>query len=182
MKPYKQGVYALFNGDKLVFFGQSNCLYARIGQHIREDIKPFTSFELFPLDVDSMGLTTYESALIDYFRPPYNTALVGGKPPRHIRATKGGYVKAINRIIDHETKRLDGIYETQGGFVRCEDCVYNRGLYKTYKEQERANLIWSYTTPTNEPFCPMQAFIHRNCSIMDGCTMGERIERKQHDE
>lgn len=48
MKVVEEGVYFLYDKDELVYIGQSDNLYRRIGQHIAERKKKFDRFELYP--------------------------------------------------------------------------------------------------------------------------------------
>ena len=64
------GVYFLYDKDELVYIGQSDNLYRRIGQHIAEKTKKFDRFELYPTE-DRVRL---EGFLINMFKPRYNIA------------------------------------------------------------------------------------------------------------
>ena len=128
MEIIKQGIYALFDGEELVYIGQSNSIYARVGNHIREAVKTFDSFELFPLpdNIDNWCLNGIESALIEWFNPKYNKALIRGKTRTY--KSKKNYIKAIQKIIDRELPRyvLEEEYETlPPQFCFCKDCAYN---------------------------------------------------------
>lgn len=68
MKVVEEGVYFLYDKDELVYIGQSDNLYRRIGQHIAENKKMFDRFELYPT-TDRIRL---EGFLIKMFKPKYN--------------------------------------------------------------------------------------------------------------
>ena len=70
MKVVREGVYFLYDKDELVYIGQSDNLYRRIGQHIAEGKKKFDRFELYPTG-DRIRL---EGFLISMFEPKYNIA------------------------------------------------------------------------------------------------------------
>ena len=48
MKVVTKGVYFLFDDKQLVYIGESDNIYRRIGQHIYDGTKKFDSFEIFP--------------------------------------------------------------------------------------------------------------------------------------
>lgn len=68
MKPITGAVYFLYDGDELVYIGQSNNVFGRIGEHIREKAKTFTDFRIYETE-DYIRL---ESFLIAALRPKYN--------------------------------------------------------------------------------------------------------------
>lgn len=68
MNVVKEGVYFLYDKDELVYIGQSDNLYRRIGQHIADGVKTFDRFELYPTN-DRIRL---EGFLIRMFKPKYN--------------------------------------------------------------------------------------------------------------
>ena len=70
MRVVTEGVYFLFDGDKLVYIGTSDNMYRRIGQHIAQGEKIFDRFELYPTK-DRIRL---EGFLIQMFKPKYNLA------------------------------------------------------------------------------------------------------------
>ena len=71
MKPITGAVYFLYDNDELVYIGQSNNVYGRIGEHIREKTKTFTDFRIYETD-DYIRL---EAFLIAALRPKYNKTL-----------------------------------------------------------------------------------------------------------
>lgn len=70
MNVIEEGVYFLYNDDELVYIGESDNLYRRIGQHIASKEKIFNRFELYPT-TDRKRL---EGFLIRMFKPKYNVA------------------------------------------------------------------------------------------------------------
>ncbi len=95
------GVYFLYDKTELVYIGQSDNLYRRIGQHIAEKSKIFDRFEIYPT-TDRMRL---EGFLIDMFKPKYN--LTGGKDWRFGNGRKDDLFpnlsiqEAINKYDDY---------------------------------------------------------------------------------
>ena len=71
MKVVTAGVYFLFDNKQLVYIGESNNVYMRIGQHIKDGTKKFDSFEVFPCN-DRKKL---EGFLIRALMPKYNISL-----------------------------------------------------------------------------------------------------------
>lgn len=66
----EEGVYFLYDGDELVYIGESDNVFRRIGQHIYQKSKKFNRFEIYPTS-DRKRL---ESFLIDQLHPKYNIA------------------------------------------------------------------------------------------------------------
>lgn len=80
MNVVEEGVYFLYDKDELVYIGQSDNLYRRIGQHIAQKEKVFDRFEIYPTS-DRIRL---EGFLIKMFKPKYNVSMgadcvIGGK-------------------------------------------------------------------------------------------------------
>ena len=71
MKVVTEGVYFLFDNKQLVYIGESDNIYRRIGQHIYDGTKKFDSFEIFPCN-DRKKL---EGFLIRTLKPKYNVSL-----------------------------------------------------------------------------------------------------------
>ena len=71
MKVVTKGVYFLFDDKQLVYIGESNNIYMRIGQHIKDGTKKFDSFEIYPCN-DRKKL---EGFLIRVLSPKYNVSL-----------------------------------------------------------------------------------------------------------
>ena len=71
MKVVTAGVYFLFDDKQLVYIGESNNVYMRIGQHIKDGTKKFDSFEIYPCN-DRKKL---EGFLIRALMPKYNVSL-----------------------------------------------------------------------------------------------------------
>lgn len=66
----EEGVYFLYDGDELVYIGESDNVFRRIGQHIYQKSKKFNRFEIYPTS-DRKRL---EGFLIDLLHPKYNVA------------------------------------------------------------------------------------------------------------
>ena len=88
MKPIKGAVYFLFNKGELVYIGQSNNVYLRIGQHIKEGEKIFDEFRIYETD-DYIRL---EAFLIGALRPKYNKTF----------GTDIGWLQMDNRLSKDE--------------------------------------------------------------------------------
>lgn len=64
------GVYFLFDGTEMVYVGQSGNMFTRIGNHIGERLKVFTSYVVVHMPKeDRLAL---EKVCIEIFRPKYN--------------------------------------------------------------------------------------------------------------
>ena len=74
------GIYFLYDGDKLVYIGQSKSILARIGQHMNTE-KPFDSYAL--IECDEEDLDSMEAQYIRHYQPPLNVvgANTGPVPP-----------------------------------------------------------------------------------------------------
>lgn len=70
MKVVTEGVYFLFDKGVLVYVGETDNLFRRIGQHIAEGKKQFDSFEIYPC-ADRKRL---EGFLIRTLSPKYNVS------------------------------------------------------------------------------------------------------------
>lgn len=68
MKPISCGVYFLYDKGELVYIGQSNNVYGRIGQHIREGKKRFDDFRIY----ETSDCVRLEGLLIGLLHPKYN--------------------------------------------------------------------------------------------------------------
>lgn len=75
MKAVVSGIYFLFDGDNIVYVGQSADIYRRIYEHssgrAKGDKKTFDSFEFFEVD-DEQERKRMEALLIRLMRPKYN--------------------------------------------------------------------------------------------------------------
>ena len=67
----KKGIYALFDGDNLVYIGQSSNMYIRILEHCFDGIKNFDSFRAVCIDADTSRQVA-EVFIIDALTPKYN--------------------------------------------------------------------------------------------------------------
>lgn len=68
MNVVTEGVYFLYDGDELVYIGESDNLYRRIGQHIAEGKKKFDRFSIY----ETIDRKRLEGFLIDALKPKYN--------------------------------------------------------------------------------------------------------------
>lgn len=70
MRKIVSGVYALYFKGDLVYIGESSNVFLRIGQHVKENLKLFDSFEVY----ETFDRKRLESILIFVFDPVYNIA------------------------------------------------------------------------------------------------------------
>ena len=63
-------VYRLWQEDKLVYVGQTNCLAERIGSHLKD--KVFDSFDIYTHIENIQVRLAIEKRLIEEHRPKYN--------------------------------------------------------------------------------------------------------------
>lgn len=70
MNVVREGVYFLYDGDDIVYVGESDNLFRRIGQHIAEGTKRFDRFEIYP----TRERKRMEGFLIRALKPKYNVA------------------------------------------------------------------------------------------------------------
>ena len=66
-----EGCYLLFSNEKLVYVGVSNCIYSRLKQHKRENIKQWDTVK-FIEEHDREKALEIEYYLIQKFKPIYN--------------------------------------------------------------------------------------------------------------
>lgn len=71
MNVVHEGVYFLYDGREIVYVGESDNLFRRIGQHIADGSKKFDRFEIYP----TAERKTLEGFLIRALKPKYNLAL-----------------------------------------------------------------------------------------------------------
>lgn len=64
------GIYFLCKGPQIVYIGKAKNVYSRILNHINEEKKDFNQVYFISCHVNN--LTTFERALIRYYRPPLN--------------------------------------------------------------------------------------------------------------
>jgi excinuclease UvrABC nuclease subunit len=67
---HASGVYFLWDEDELVYIGESENIYLRIGQHIKDGRKRFDDFTIY-ITEDRKLLEAY---LINVLKPKYNKA------------------------------------------------------------------------------------------------------------
>lgn len=94
------GVYFLFDGDRLVYVGQSTHVPARIEDHLREGRIPFDRATFLPVEPEK--LRERESYYIDLLDPEYNRTGQFARDRRY-------YEKIENEWF---VEGLDDIFET----------------------------------------------------------------------
>lgn len=94
MKVITSGCYFLYNNGIIVYVGESNNVFGRIGEHIREGSKIFDEFEF--IECNEEERQNMETFLIDIIKPKYN--LSRGKGNIKIQ-------KAINNNIKSNEKK-----------------------------------------------------------------------------
>lgn len=67
----KKGVYFLFDGDELVYIGQSKDIQNRVQTHMDEGVKKFDSFSYIYLELP-VDRDVIERGLINEYLPKYN--------------------------------------------------------------------------------------------------------------
>lgn len=65
------GVYFLIKDNKIVYVGESSCIFSRISQHYKEEIKNFDFFH-YELYEGEINRKQKERKYIKKFRPIYN--------------------------------------------------------------------------------------------------------------
>ena len=68
-----QGCYLLFNNEKLVYVGVSNCIYSRLREHTRDNIKEWDTVKFFE-EHDRNKALEMENNFIQKYKPKYNIA------------------------------------------------------------------------------------------------------------
>jgi hypothetical protein len=68
-----QGCYLLFSNEKLVYVGVSNCIYSRLREHTRENIKEWDTVK-FIEEHDRDKQFEMENNFIKKYKPKYNKA------------------------------------------------------------------------------------------------------------
>lgn len=139
-----QGVYFLFKGERLVYIGKSNSIYARIGQHCVSS-KDFDSWEYYEAkDYTDIELGSLEATLISNFCPPYNGTHAHGDEITY--TTKNQYMKHIRGLIkDFEEEHL---ITTENTVTRCKNCAY-------WNAVDRVRVGGRTMQYTNHVHCPM---------------------------
>lgn len=66
-------IYFLFDGEELVYVGQTTNIYQRIGVHMKK--KTFDSFSKIKVDLSQKELDLLETHYILNFKPKYNNRL-----------------------------------------------------------------------------------------------------------
>ena len=70
MKIVREGIYFLFDKDELVYIGESDNIFRRIGEHVRDGTKEFDRFEVYP----TWDRKSLEGFLISTLKPKYNVS------------------------------------------------------------------------------------------------------------
>lgn len=115
------GVYVLFNGDEVVYVGQTRCIPARIGTHINEGCKIFDSYTVIKVPPELRILR--ERQLIATFRPKYNMLSLLEQGYMH-----KGQLQDICPDVD-SSKLMSAWYDYKG--PRLNGCVH----VETFLEQ-----------------------------------------------
>jgi len=68
-----QGCYLLFNNKKLVYVGISNCIYSRLREHKRDNIKEWDTVKFFE-EHNRDKAVEKENYFIQKYKPKYNIA------------------------------------------------------------------------------------------------------------
>lgn len=68
----KSGIYFLFKETKLVYIGESYCIYSRIAQHLKENVKEFNHFKIYKLIENQQLRKRTEKSLIKKYKPLLN--------------------------------------------------------------------------------------------------------------
>lgn len=161
------GVYALFNKSKLVYIGKSDCLLGRIGEHQKEGVKEFDSFELFPIDgMTERGLLRIESELIKILNPKYNVMhnRSGDKVPITGKTNMVAFINMLIKMIKANLKGDDDACPLT--FCLCGECAYyNVNVRRNRRIVGRNRAIYQNS-------CSMDEFGAGGLSPMDGCSRG----------
>ena len=116
MKVVTEGVYFLFDNKQLVYIGESDNVYMRIGQHIKDGTKKFDSFEIYPCN-DRKKL---EGFLIRTLMPKYNVSFGMASdfvvqedifPSQTIEEAIKAYEKKFDTYTVGEVAELMGTYK-----------------------------------------------------------------------
>jgi len=65
-------VYILINDNKIVYVGETTCLARRLGEHLAENIKEFTHYEVHNFISNEYIRKEKEKQLIRQYKPKYN--------------------------------------------------------------------------------------------------------------
>ena len=109
------GIYLLIDKPFVVYVGQSITPLSRIGQHLKEGTKKFTSVKVIPCPKDKNDLIRLESMMISALKPIYNKTGYAGDP----------------RKVPIDEVDIDGFLEKK------EDLDEERELNKKYEEYKR---------------------------------------------
>lgn len=164
------GIYALFEGEELVYIGKDSHLPARILQHQAEGVKVFDDWKAFPIKgISDKELLKIEGELIWHYSPRYNAVGVCQSHRGKSRCkSKKGYVANIERWI--EKMHCEDIDLECIGFTFCRECCAYQGNMDLIRD-----LISNPTRMAIENRCPVygkQGLYGKE----DGCTRGITLQ------
>lgn len=125
-------IYALYDGNQLVYIGESMNVYSRIGRHVNDGKKMFNNFSIFFMPKMSLKkLEGLEAHLILHYRPKYNTQYNTSKffGKQVYCNTKEEYESSIQNQI----RRWCKLEKKK----RMEEYEILKGKCETYYQQER---------------------------------------------
>lgn len=130
MKEEINGVYALFDGNKCVYIGQSNNCMRRIGEHFGDTEKEFDSYEVFDLteNISKKDKDYIEEYLIKEITPKYNVQHAYRSIYRLITDLPFKNKNDVVAYIDMTIKKIQLMFqlEEEGHYVK---------TYKNSKEE-----------------------------------------------
>lgn len=105
------GIYVLFDGDEVVYVGQSRNVHGRIGNHVVEGVKKFDRFAVVEVEADLLDYL--ESKYILALQPKYN----GGKLPMQVTAVLAGITTREELNSPSSLERLTAAVESLNGVL-----------------------------------------------------------------
>lgn len=131
MRVIKEGVYVLYDGNEVVYVGESDCVFRRVGQHIAQGKMVFDSFYVFP----TWDRKKLEGFLIRTLNPKYNVSPGANYdlsfsdifPTQTINETIKAY-EAYRR--DLPVSELSDVYGTYTGYLLRKLHDHNAPVYK----------------------------------------------------
>ena len=111
------GIYFLYNGDELIYIGQSRSILSRIGQHVKGG-KSFDSYTF--VECDEEDLDSMEAGYIKHYHPSMNVAGANAGPvPPSWKITAPQMERIVNSpLSDHYWSRRLKIPEDRIKYVR----------------------------------------------------------------
>lgn len=91
MRKITGGIYFLYDGDNLVYIGQSGNIFERVGRHIKDNVKKFDNWE-YQIVEDKEERNNLEGYLIKVFKPKYNQK---GEYTSLYRTERRNYTRAV---------------------------------------------------------------------------------------